>query len=68
MNNNIEFSTYSLELYNPNNQIHIKVFDDLWIDNNTQKYLYDDQIKRQCIGMCNSVVEDLALYFKRNNY
>ena len=38
------------------------------IYNNTQKYLYDGQIKRQCIGMCNSVVEDLALYFRRINY
>ena len=36
------------------------------IYNNTQKYLYDgEQIKRQCIGMCNSVVEDLALHFKK---
>ena len=36
------------------------------IYNNTQKYLYDgEQIKRQCIGMCISVVEDLALHFKK---
>ena len=38
------------------------------IYNNTQKYLYDGQIKRQCIGMCNNVVEDLALYFRSINY
>ena len=38
------------------------------IYNNTQKYLYDGQIKRQCIGMCNNVVEDLALYFSGINY
>ena len=38
------------------------------IYNNTQKYLYDGQIKKQCIGMCNNVVEDVALYFRSINY
>ena len=36
--------------------------------NNTQKYIYDGQIKRQCIGMCNTVVEDAAIDLKKKYY
>ena len=38
------------------------------IYDNTQKYLYDGQKKRQCIGMCNTVVEDLALFLKKHYF
>ena len=36
--------------------------------NNTKSYLYDDVIKKQNIGMCNTIVEDLAIYMKRYDF
>ena len=36
--------------------------------NNTKNYLYDGVIKKQNIGMCNTIVEDLAIYLKNHNF
>ena len=41
MDNNIKISLFNLELFDINNNSHNILFDELWNDDNTKKYLFD---------------------------
>lgn len=41
MMEHIRIPTFNLELYDLNNTAHIDVLNELWTDNDTNKYLYD---------------------------
>ncbi len=68
LKSNILLSSFELELYNINNSIHNDVLNELWLDDNTKKYLYgkDEFINNILNG--NNELNSIYLVKKDNNY
>ena len=81
MKDNIKLLSFDLELYDINNESHNELFNELWIDDNTKKYLYDKNEfisniingdgKNNCIYIVksnNDYIGFVSLYYSDNTY